>query len=80
MNISFECQYCGHKWDEFLRWGVSNIQPKCVKCGDKNVKAKKVEEAKIDTYVGCPPFEKTSVKTENRSDNNDDNEYPGWSD
>lgn len=56
MRILFECTYCGNRWEDEV-WNQSRIEStRCPKCGDKKLKVKDANTAKIDTYKGCPPF------------------------
>lgn len=49
------CRYCGHQWRKEMH-SSDDIDEKCFKCGDKNLDAKELSKARIDSYKGCPPF------------------------
>jgi len=79
MNILFKCTYCGNDWVEKRFFtSVSEISAQCPKCGDKKVKAKDADGDRIDSYIGCPPFEKAQ-KLELESPE-DDRDYGVWVD
>jgi hypothetical protein len=53
MEITAICLYCDHK--RLFHSEITNYI-KCEVCGDANIKYKKIEDSKVDYYVGCPPF------------------------
>ena len=55
MQLRLTCKYCGHCWFDIAnKIDVDNIR--CVKCRDKNITVKRLEDVKIDYYQGSPPF------------------------
>lgn len=56
MTVELECMYCGHKWEQVVYNKQTVENATCPKCKDSNLKVRDIAAAKIDTYVGSPPF------------------------
>jgi transcription elongation factor Elf1 len=48
-QIVLECLYCGHKWEQ-VYYGGNFDMLKCPRCDDKNLRARRLSDTKIDTY------------------------------
>ena len=68
MTVHATCRYCGKEWEEsnYSEFYLSRLQ--CRVCKDKNIKLKKIEDSKVDYYVGCPDFPKKEDKKEEVDD------------
>lgn len=65
MQVRLECTYCGHSWERsvYTKGVVAGLS--CMVCNDSRLKAREINDAKVDTYQGCPPFpEKPPEKVE----------------
>ena len=79
MKVQFICQYCDLRWVEkvFSDHAIKNFR--CLRCKDHNLRAKKLEDVTIDTYVGCPPFpEKTEEQPKEKEKIKLDPWYTRW--
>lgn len=56
MTLLLECTYCGKTWQRTFYSQEEAKNESCSKCGDKQLKAKEANKAKVDYYEGCPPF------------------------
>jgi hypothetical protein len=64
--ITFECKYCGRKWDKLIYSQLQGEKEACA-CGDKRLIARVKESIKkIDYYQGSTPFpdQPTPLETE----------------
>lgn len=55
MDLFFVCRYCNFSWRKKV-YTAENADKKCLKCNDKNLIVKKLDEYRVDAYQGCPPF------------------------
>lgn len=62
MNVSFECTYCGNKWNEDLYNPSTAKNARCSKCKDRHPKYWDSKETQIDYYAGSPEFPLKSTK------------------
>jgi DNA-directed RNA polymerase subunit RPC12/RpoP len=67
MEVLFVCTYCNFKWTKKV-YSASDTDIKCLKCDDKNLIVKELAKTKIDTYIGCPPFEEKKETKESLED------------
>jgi len=56
IEVSLECQYCGHKWIYRAYSKASIDKLKCNKCSDSNLTVRNLSDNKIDYYQGSPAF------------------------
>lgn len=55
MKLLITCKYCDHK-EEKITFNSTLDDLCCTRCGDKNIIAKSIDEAKINYYAGSPEF------------------------
>jgi len=55
-TFSFECTYCGKKWEAAPTLAEEIASAKCGACKDTNLIIKDLRKSKIDYYQGTPPF------------------------
>lgn len=66
MIFQLTCTYCGFIWQKGFYNESALKSTACVKCKDRHIRARNLDDARIDSYIGCPDFpeEKPSQKTE----------------
>lgn len=61
MELLFICRYCDHKWRKHV-YSNTVTDEKCLRCGDTNIDVKELSKARIDSYIGCPPFPEKPIE------------------
>lgn len=56
MVYKITCTYCGHHWEAYIYTQAQLAGKICTKCDDKHLRFQELNDTKIDTYIGCPPF------------------------
>lgn len=62
MIYKLTCKYCGHSWEAFSYNIAALKEKKCTRCDDRHIRIQEIDDTKIDTYVGSPPFPKKKVE------------------